>query len=446
MAFAPASIRKFRFIGCEFDESSATARLHYAFDHSHLFTEEFTFPGADLPLDDGRRAALANCLHHLHLVAGISYYKAAVPPAIEAEGVSPETAGFLENLYLHGLGEFAYRNSLDLRGKIHFPHTAVPAPPPIALPRKTAVPVGGGKDSAVTIEALKAAGEPMVLFALGDFSPIEETARVAGVPKITVQRKLSPLLFSLNREGAFNGHVPISAIIAFTLPVAAVLCGFDAAALSNERSASVGNVEVDGLEVNHQYSKGFTCERDVAAHFSGAVLPGFRYFSFLRPLSELAIARRFCKLTAYHGVFTSCNRAFTVQSRNNGRWCLNCPKCRFVFLALAPFLGKEQLLNIFGADLLDDEKQLVGYDELCGVTGHKPFECVGEIEESLAAFASLVKRPEWQGDLLVQRFAASILPNLPAPDALIARAMEFSQEHLLPPHYENILRAYWDKA
>ncbi|MCP4691720.1 MAG: UDP-N-acetylmuramoyl-L-alanine--D-glutamate ligase, partial [Desulfobacterales bacterium] len=343
-----------------------------------------------------------------------------------------------------GLGEFAYRNNIDLRGRVHFPYSRgrAIAPSDLALPSRVVVPVGGGKDSIVTIEALKAAGEPLQLFSLGEFETTAHIASAAGAPCIVVDRSISRSLLEINSRGALNGHVPFSAILAFILPVAAILYGFDAAALSNERSANTGNLVEDGEEVNHQYSKSLEFERNASEFIGNNVLSNFRYFSFLRPLSDIGVARLFSELTAYHAIFMSCNSAYKLrkEKRNKG-WCLSCPKCRFTFLALAPFIEKRRMISIFGANPLDDEEQIRGFDELLGVRGHKPFECVGEYDESMAAFILLNGNPAWNKDRLVRRFEKKILPRIDQPDEILRSVFRLSAAHALPPsRYKALIR------
>ena len=151
-------------------------------------------------------------------------------------------------------------------------------------------------------------------------------------------RTLDPGLAALNRAGALNGHVPITAIVSCVALLTAALNGFDAVAMANERSASAGNLHWDGVEVNHQFSKGLRAERLLAAAAAEAAGDTPRLFSILRPASELAIARAFARMERYHGAFTSCNAIFRIDpALRAASWCCDCPKCRFVFLALAPF-------------------------------------------------------------------------------------------------------------
>lgn len=116
-------IRCFRFVRCAFDAGTGVARLVYAFDDGPELTETITVPGAPFALAGERAAAARRALRLLHLIAGVSYYKAAVPEdiRIEGEGIDAGTAALLETVYRNGLGEFAYRNGLDLRDRIRFP-------------------------------------------------------------------------------------------------------------------------------------------------------------------------------------------------------------------------------------------------------------------------------------------------------------------------------------
>jgi hypothetical protein len=375
--FDPARFQTFRFTERRFEDD--TAVLEYALDDEVHFSERIRFPGAEgVPSD-----AL---LELLHLVAGVSYYKVAAPPSIDHPG-SP----LVRALYTDGLAEFGYVNRIDVWRRVRFEgaETGAARAEPLSLPRRTAVPIGGGKDSIVTLEALRAAGEPLVAFSVGNPEPIRRTVEVAGVPHVVVERELSTNLPKLNAAGALNGHVPVTAVVSAIACFAAPLYGFDAIAMSNERSASEGNLVWNGTEVNHQWSKGIEFERLMRGELARRA-PGLEWFSFLRPWSELAIARAFARLDGYDHAFTSCNAAFVRDpSRRVAGWCGDCPKCRFVFLVLAPWMEPERLERIFGRNLLADPAQAGGFAELTGGGTHKPFECVGEVAESAAAMRLL---------------------------------------------------------
>ncbi len=428
-----------------FEPQTGTLSLRYAYQEGPSFVETIVFPAPAAPLTAAQDVALDRAFRLIFLLAGISYYKAHVPPRLicrQRKGLDAPTAAFLQKVYLNGLGEFAYRNQLDLSGRIAFETAATAAPDAVSLPAgaRALVPVGGGKDSIVTIEALKAAQQPMDLFVMcaqGPVpTPIAETIAASGEKALIVRRTLSPNLAALNAAGAYNGHVPITAILSAVAVATAILQGHGAVVLSNEHSADAPNLRLGDLDINHQYSKSLAFEDDFAAYVRAHVTPDVLYFSFLRPLTEAEIARRFTKLPRYFDVFRSCNKAFRQDATQRlSHWCCDCPKCRFVFLALAPFLDKERLSAIFGHNMLDDAAQQEGFEELCGLGPHKPFECVGEIRECALLMNRLMRMESWASDTVV----SALKPRLwisddaftPAFDALYA----LRAPHRLPAPY-----------
>ena len=453
------AIRAFRFVRCDFDATSGVASLAYAFDDGPELVETITIPGAPFALDEDSAAAVERALRLLHLVAGVSYYKAAVPGEIriEAYDIDAATAAMLQSIYRNGLGEFAYRNGIDLDGRIRFPVTPNVEPSHARLPGggnadsrawlgstegHALVAIGGGKDSLVSIEALRSLGVEQTVCWIGGSQLIAACAARTGLPTMNIGRQLAPQLFDFNRQGAWNGHIPVTAVNSAILVLAAVLHGAGQVVFSNERSASYGSMIEGTGEVNHQWSKGWDFERMFGEHVERVVAPGLHYYSLLRPLSELAVARQFAKSDRYDAHFSSCNRNFHILGeRPANRWCGVCPKCHFVFLALAPFMSKPRLVNILGRNLLDDPAQAGGYDALLEFQDHKPFECVGEGRESRAAMAALVQRPEWREDALVRRFEREILPQLDPCELAIAPLLAIEGEHRIPADVWEALRA-----
>jgi hypothetical protein len=444
--FQRDAIQAFRFVRCEFDATAGVARLVYAFDDGPELVETITVPGAPFVLDGARAIAVERALQLLHLIAGISYYKAAVPSEIRIEtyGIDADTAAFLTTVYENGLGEFAYRNGLNLHGRIHFPHAneAGRAAPAIGLREHALVAIGGGKDSLVSIEALRTLGVAQTVTWIGGSQLIKACAERTGLPTLNLGRALAPQLFDYNREGAWNGHIPVTAVNSAILVLAALLHGVDQVVFSNERSASYGSLIEGTGEVNHQWSKGWAFESAFGDYVQREIAADLQYYSLLRPLSELAVARQFAKSDRYDAHFSSCNRNFHILGeRPANRWCGVCPKCHFVFLALAPFMSKPRLVGIFGRNLLDDPAQTAGYDGLLEFQDHKPFECVGEGRESRAAMAALAERPEWREDALVERFAREIRLQLDAGELRIEPLLVLDDEQRIPPQLWERLRA-----
>jgi UDP-N-acetyl-alpha-D-muramoyl-L-alanyl-L-glutamate epimerase len=439
--FIPGTYDTFRVVEVGYDEPSRTVSLGYAFDDGPRFVETVTFetPPAGPPVvgADFERALL-----HLHVAAGTSYYKAAAPATVVVESgalTGPER-DFHHHLYDEGLREFAVENGLAVPRAVTITSAAgSPNPPATAVPDRPGglvVPIGGGKDSMVLIEALRPLGPR--LLAVNPQPLVVDLAAQAGLELLVVRRRLSPVLSSLNAHGALNGHVPITAIVSLIAVAAGQVYGYDTVAMAIERSASEETVSVDGVPVNHQYSKSLEFERLLDDLVRGSINPSFTYGSALRPYSELAIARAFAALPGYHRSFCSCNTAFRQSAGAGDRWCGACAKCRFVALMLAPYLSRRTVTDIIGRDLFADPAETAGFAALMS-RDDKPFECVGERRESAAAFRLLADQPEWKGSPVVtaladrarglvsdQDVAWLLAPatDLAFPDAAVAAAVD----------------------
>ncbi len=431
----PRKARCFEFTRCEFDPLRGVASLVYRFDNGPELIERIRFPYAPWPPEASRQAAFEQALYLLHLVAGVSYYKAGLSHEMRfaQRDPDPELAAFLTELYVQGLGEFAYINQVDLVSRISFPGTGAPTVAiDLILPQRALHAMGGGKDSLVGLRLLQQAGIEVQPVCIGQSTLIGETVKAAGLPLLRIERTLAPELLEMNRMGAWNGHVPVTAIHSAILLCASVLYGFAYVVFSNERSADEATLVLgDGTAVNHQHSKSSAFENNLREVIASQLSPDIEYFSILRPFSELEIVRRFCHLTEFQSVYSSCNRNFHLDgSQIEGRWCQDCPKCRFAALSLALFLSPGQVVDIMGADLLDQGEQADGFRALCGLGRDKPFECVGEAGESRAALAALVTRDDWCEHAVVAAVAAELAEvSVPALEDLFVP----SKKHWIPP-------------
>jgi UDP-N-acetyl-alpha-D-muramoyl-L-alanyl-L-glutamate epimerase len=435
----PARGRVFRYQGFATDPERGLLTCRYSLD-GRDFVERVTLgPGPRWGTPAAQAAARL-----VFLLAGVSYYKTAAPPVIDlgATALTDVERAFLRDFYLQGLGEYAYKNDLDLSDlRIEAPAApTAPAPAP-AEPQasgenlgRALVPFGGGIDSIVTVEGVRRVAADVALFVVsrpGDrFAAIERPAEVSGLPVVRAGREIDPQLLRSAELGFRNGHVPVTGVISAIAILAAVLDDRDVVVMSNEWSASVPTLEYRGEPVNHQYSKSAAFEaafRDVLAA-DPAAMPG--YFSALRDRTELWVGDKFAKLTQYHATFRSCNKAFIIDTaRRLDHWCGTCDKCCFIDLILAPFMSAEQLRNVFAADggggePLDNPELAPKFEALLG-SGTKPFECVGEVNECRAAVVLAARRPDRAGAAapLLQRLAAEINGRPDAPTEAEIEAM-----------------------
>ncbi len=466
--------KQFIFTSYSFDRVTGEVELKYAIDADE-FVEKLTFPIPATGIPDGIDDELDRALLTLHLVAGVSYYKAKLPPEIVVKSgeLSREQAEFWNKLYTLGLGEFFYRNGLDFRGYVQFPvsegQTPSPSsrgfdgqassPSPFApselrsdrlvqgegrnLMRFGALlPIGGGKDSLVAVEMLRVANVPFDLVMFGNHSRIREVASEVGKPLMSIARTMDPKLMELNKAGAWNGHVPITAYVGIASVIVALLYGKRDVVFANERSANSGNAEFEGVMINHQYSKSLEAEKDLQEYLLNFVTPNVRMFSLLRPLSELDIARRFAGNGRYFGVFSSCNTNFKQGGVPTvTRWCGKCPKCTFVFATLGAFIPRRKMVEMFGEDVLMNECLLSMYKDLTGYGTMKPFECVGEFEEVIAALALIHGRGEYEDSPIMKWFEAEVMAMRKDIDALIDRALIIAPDHSMPEEYSKIVYA-----
>jgi hypothetical protein len=378
--------QRFIFDSYEWNVDEKTLLLHYAIDDALHFTETYRF---NFAFNDYDSDALESACQALFFMAGVSYYKTYLPANIViATGQLTEVdADFFSRTYQRGLGEFFYVNQLDPITPITFPFTPELAATSTAVDSSgLLIGVGGGKDSLVSIEALRA--QPGVMtWSLDHQAQLQPLVDRIGLPHAWVDREWDSQLLTLNQQGAYNGHIPISAIFACVGTVVAILTGCRDIIVSNEQAANEPTLTYHGIDINHQYSKSEMFEQDYQAYLTRHFGTTLRYYSFLRPLNELRIAQLFAQtaFSKYKDVFSSCNRAF-IHSSDHMSWCGVCPKCAFVFLALTPFIDRLELEALWsGKNLLLDQTLRETYEQLLGTAGDKPLECVGEIKESRAA-------------------------------------------------------------
>lgn len=367
-------------------------------------------------------------IFHIGMIEMVSYWKSVCSPEISINNhyINPEQANWWRKLYYHGLGEFLFLNSIQIEENnfVRFRSQGNPASAKRWEGEKEAfiVPIGGGKDSAVSLQLLINAGKQVTPLIINPRGASTDTVVASGIDPnetITITRTLDKGILQLNEQEFLNGHTPFSAMLAFYTLLAALLSGNKNIALSNEDSAN--EPTIPGTQINHQYSKSLTFENDFRAYYTKYISEDFNYFSFLRPLSELQIISVFSKLTKYHNVFRSCN----AGSKTN-EWCGKCPKCLFTYIMLSAFTSLEYANTIIGADMLNNPEMKKPFDELCGLADIKPFECVGTIDDVNAALRMILTK-EPNANLVLLEHYKQELKQYPVDLSL----NELSQNHNL---------------
>lgn len=412
---------RFAYRGYDIEENDTCLKMTYRFEIPGLseFAPVWVFPKAEGDCHRWSKDRLMqDMIFSLGMVELVSYWKIACPPTVtvEAGWLNQDQIDWWKDLYFNGLGEFFYVNGIKEADPNHFMDIRCTAQreercedpcadqavnrdfPASGIPASggVLVPIGGGKDSAVTLELLRLAGRPVCAYIINPRGATIHTAQVAGLDAahvVNAKRTLDPNMLELNRQGYLNGHTPFSALVAFSSIIAARMQGLSMVALSNESSANESTVQ--GSTVNHQYSKSFKFEEDFHYYQTAYLKGSAYYFSMLRPLSEFQIARFFAGQKQYHGIFRSCNAGSKTDS-----WCGHCPKCLFVYLILSPFLKSREVMDIFGRNMLDDWGMKETMDQLIGIQEEKPFECVGSRDEINSAIVLTIRKLEDAGEAL----------------------------------------------
>ncbi len=446
---------------------------------------------------------LDNLVFHLGLMEIPSYWKTTCSPEIEIKAgyLDKQQIKWWKDFILNGMGQFFYENKIDFTKSNFLKITSVAEnssplklaenSSPQSLTKNFLIPMGEGKDSIVTLELLKKFDKISVgkksqidCFVV---NPTKEHFKILKIAKIKnpiiAQRKIDPVLLELNRKGSYpacpersrrelaegflNGHTPITAVISNLAVFCAVLFGFKSVVMSCERSSNEGNVRYLKKTINHQWSKSFEFENKYRNYVKKYLVKDINpapfmhrrcvvnYFSFLRPLYEIQIAKIFSKFSEYFPVFLSCNEARKTNSwtkKPTGKWCGRCSKCLFIWTILYPFVKEKELIKIFGKNLFKDKKLIPIMKELIGNDKYKPFECVGTKKETLIAFYLSYKI--YIGDtyvnlpLLLRYFEKKVLPKyskLKLEQDSKKILSSWNKQNNLPKEFDKALRKLYFK-
>jgi hypothetical protein len=399
---------------------------------------------------DSLGPALDNFIFNLGLSEIPSYWKASCSPIIQIDCgyLTQEQINFWHKLFIKGMGQFYYQNQIDFTGK-DFVKIKTKGP---AFAKATAgkqdlerftdepkylIPLGGGKDSIVALEVLKKTGAKINTVTRSCMTAAINLSLAADFKKpILYDWFLDPLLIKLNRQGYFNGHIPITAFNSLAAVFLANLSGYNQVVFANEASSNEENLTWHGLKINHQYSKSLEFENDFRQYCQKYLTRQVNYFSLLRPFSELQITKLFTAYPKYFKIFRSCN----LKGQKSNRWCNDCPKCLSVFLHLSAFLSQDKVTEIFGQNLFEKVRLLPTFKQLLGISGFKPFECVGTIRENLAASWLVLQKIKKPLPLLLQT-AQHYLKSLNYSQAQAGKVINsWNAKHNVPKNLVKLLK------
>lgn len=436
----------FYYHGFDIEQLEDAYRFTYHLEIEGLskFEPTFTIPKPNNISNHLDTKLVKQAAFSLGMVELISYWKIACPKQvyIQCAHLDAYQKAWWKKLYFHGLGEFFYINNIPLDPdgfmELHSSDTTIDGTSYEASVKGNLIPVGGGKDSFVSLDVLAQYKQDNCAFIINPVISAVNAAKAAGYQEgkdlIITRRTLDSRMLELNKQGYLNGHTPFSAMAAFASYLTALIYERKYICLSNESSANESTIK--GSTVNHQYSKTYAFELDFNTYVGKYLTNDIHYFSLLRPLSELQIAGLFSRLDAYLPVFRSCN----VGSKE-GKWCGHCAKCLFVCCMLSAYLGDSELVSIFQTDMLNDETMQSLFEQLTGILDDKPFECVGTRDEVNIAVCMSIRHHEKQNKPLPKLYAYyKTTKYYEAYKNSTVDMLAYNTENNLPKQYEEILK------
>lgn len=372
----------------------------------YTFRPTVEIPTADIRNDEIDDQFLSYLFFNFGIINGLHYYKLSIPPVfrIKAGYIDENQRIFFKKVFYGELVEFLYNNNLRVPYEDfvtficedeseHHPHSYHFE----THFEGNIIPIGGNKNSVVTLEALQPMHEQNLCFLYHyghDDANVAATdcIKEAGYGLESVvdfNLSLDPQLAELGQQGFYNGRVSLSSCFAFAAYITAYLNKKQNIILSN--SAFAGN--------NHQYTKSYDFETDFQNYIDHCFSPQIRYFSILRSMNEYGIFQKFIKHSLYFNIFGGCNNATEEK-----RWCGHCPRCLYNYIMLYPLVSHDKLEHIFGGDLLDDQRLLPSFTNLVTSGSSSPFDFIGAREEIIYSLQLACGQAGGKYPILLQYF------------------------------------------
>lgn len=407
-----------------------TLQFDYVCPRYGAFSEHIEFPIA-ASLETLRSREFADLAGLLACALAVSYYKLMPATALQIAGHFTDTQKqMVRALFIQGLGEFYARNAQDYPPKITFNYIAESLGETyegLTAPVENTAPIiafGGGKDSNVSLEILSRLGYDCEAVSVVLSEKTQGKLASMSIKELTfIHRRLDPKLFALNKNSeTLNGHVPITAMNSLILTIYALMNNQSWVVFSNERGSSQFTRLYQGAEINHQFSKSLGFETLLVEAISQATQDRVQYFSMLRPYSEIWIGKMFARLCqSAWSRMASCNKNFIFHSDAGldlqTRWCGTCSKCVYTALIIAPFVTPEDFETIFQTDIFEHPDNTKIARSLCGLGGEKPWECVGDIQDTRAVTQILCVNKNWENAHLFRDLNPSLTEIVALSDA-----------------------------
>jgi len=396
-----------------------------------------------LPCSINRSRSVMSCLRALHIALGISYYKLFVPHVIEHPyKMDVGETEFWNEVFINGLGEFMYINKLPIDRLAKFkPQSGMELAyddNSVVFDKGALLGIGGGKDSIVARELLRDINIKTSGFVLASQDVVGVSGKVAklmDIELLVIKRYIDTKLIELQQQdGAYNGHIPVSLIFALCGSLLAANYGFNYVILADESSSSIPRVTWNKRLINHQWSKSFEFEVMFKEYIKLNVNEAIEYFSIIRQLSSVAVAKLFANYPLYFQDFTSDNFVFRINPANRpkNRWSLESPKSLSSFILLAPWLSVDDLVHSFGSNLFNEDYLEPMFLSLFAINSTQPLDCVGTVTELKLSLNLSYRQSKFIDTKLMKLAISNNLIDDIDYDSMLSKMLKLSVDENIP--------------
>ncbi len=250
--------------------------------------------------------------------------------------------------------------------------------------------VSGGKESTFSFEWMQQAQLPVELFTLHNSGGIYGCTWEQKFPVFEYMQHRSPFwairaypLTNAAQQFGYEGvrNDPTITNALFVMMMVAAHRGLKFLTLSNDKSSNEANAIYKGRSVNHQSAKG----KDYIQRFNQFLERKAWPFVYVSMCEEVHSVKAVECLATWSPdllkLLSSCNEA--QWNPRSGQWCRQCSKCAFSFALIEAVTSRSVACDIVGEDLLLNPTLETTWESLYHPDREKPFECVGEKQETL---------------------------------------------------------------
>ncbi|NUS73154.1 MAG: hypothetical protein HOQ05_07070 [Corynebacteriales bacterium] len=408
----------------------------------HVFHTRIVYESVDFPnLRDRYGTLVDSVVAHIALFEGMKYcslFPAEFDVSLCADYLPPDAEELFREIYrkVFAQHKWEHNNPRYDGPALRANWSQDSEPGNISATSGLLLSCGGGKDSLASMRLLETAGIPY------DVSQYSHSIYGPAAPQHDLINALVArcgpgkahrmdveddfLSGEILKHPDFAGIVktlcaPETPCSVFEALPLALMHNYENFAVGHERDADTGSFHWSDIDddVNHQWGKSYQAEELLTQYVQTNLVKNFSYFSLLKQIYDFLI---FQFLRAYPE-----DIPFTHSCNIEKPWCRRCAKCVYVWLGFTAYLDGPMP---FAENLFDVAEVQDILAELTGLAGHRPFECVGEVDH--ARLACYFAWRKGRSGAFLQYFAEKAIPSMNSADLLRKYGHVHPDGHAVP--------------